>query len=68
MSERRLAMLYQSIYINKMINEDDYYFEDYKEYNDKKWTADNIKTLVQWNCIAAYNIEVLDMSISMYQR
>ena len=51
-----------------MINEDDYYFEDYKEYNDKKWTADNIKTLVQWNCIAAYNIEVLDMSISMYQR
>ena len=51
-----------------MINEDDYYFEDYNEYNEKKWTADNIKTLVQWNCIAAYNIEVLDMSISMYQR
>jgi hypothetical protein len=51
-----------------MISEDEYYFEDYKEYNDKKWTADNIKTLVQWNCIAAYNIEVLDMSISMYQR
>jgi hypothetical protein len=51
-----------------MINEDDYYYEDYKDYNDKKWTTDNIKTLVQWNCIAAYNIEVLDMSISMYQK
>jgi hypothetical protein len=49
-------------------NEDDYYYEDYKDYNDKKWTTDNIKTLVQWNCIAAYNIEVLDMSISMYQK
>jgi len=48
--------------------EDDYYYEDYKDYNDKKWTTDNIKTLVQWNCIAAYNIEVLDMSISMYQK
>ncbi len=49
-------------------NDDDYYYEDYKDYNDKKWTTDNIKTLVQWNCIAAYNIEVLDMSISMYQK
>ena len=49
-------------------NEDDYYYEDYKDYNDKKWTTDNIKTLVQWNCIAAYNIEVLDMSITMYQK
>lgn len=47
---------------------DEYYYEDYKDYNDKKWTTDNIKTLVQWNCIAAYNIEVLDMSISMYQK
>lgn len=50
------------------IVDDDYYYEDYKDYNDKKWTTDNIKTLVQWNCIAAYNIEVLDMSISMYQK
>jgi len=49
-------------------DEDYYYDADYKEFNDKKWTTDNIKTLVQWNCIAAYNIEVLDMSISMYQR
>ena len=48
--------------------DDDYYYEEYKDYNDKKWTTDNIKTLVQWNCIAAYNIEVLDMSISMYQK
>ena len=52
-----------------MINyDDDYYYVDYKDYNDKKWTTDNIKTLVQWNCIAAYNIEVLDMSITMYQK
>jgi hypothetical protein len=49
-------------------NNDEYYYEDYKDYNDKKWTTDNIRTLVQWNCIAAYNIEVLDMSISMYQK
>jgi len=57
-------------YKQKMINteDDDYYYEDYKDYNDKKWTTDNIKTLVQWNCIAAYNIEVLDMSITMYQK
>lgn len=49
-------------------NNDEYYYEDYKDYNDKKWTTDNIRTLVQWNCIMTYNIEVLDMSISMYQK
>ena len=40
---------------------------DYDEYKNKKWTENNIKTLVQWNCIAAYNIEVLEMSITWYQ-
>ena len=44
-----------------------YEFFDYDGYKDKKWSENNIKTLIQWNCIAAYNIEVLDMSIIWYQ-
>lgn len=40
---------------------------DYDGYKNKKWTESNIQTLIQWNCIAAYNIEVLEMSITWYQ-